>query len=220
MKTKHERPAREKRPMKERVRRMFGRRFRAGGYAVFAAAVVIAIAVMANLMAGALPSEKTKIDLTDQSLYTLGDQTRRILSSLDRDVTLYLLATSGYEDETIARLLDRYADQSSHIRVQYIDPTQKPTFLDGYDLDLTRLYANSVLVECGSRVRLVGYDEIYVTSYSMDYSSYSYTSSTSFDGENALTNAIHYVSSDAIPKVYTLTGHGETALSDTMNSYI
>ena len=64
MKTKHERPAREKRPMKERVRRMFGRRFRAGGYAVFAAAVVIAIAVMANLMAGALPSEKTKIDDT------------------------------------------------------------------------------------------------------------------------------------------------------------
>ncbi|MDY5349667.1 MAG: Gldg family protein [Candidatus Ventricola sp.] len=220
MKTKHERPAREKRPLKERVRRMFGRRFRAGGYAVFAAAVVIAIAVLANLLVCALPSEKTKIDLTDQSLYTLGDQTRRILSSLDQDVTLYLLATSGYEDETISRLLDRYADQSSHVRVQYIDPTQKPTFLDGYDLDLTRLYANSVLVECGSRVRLVGYDEIYVTSYSMDYSSYSYTSSTSFDGENALTNAIHYVSSDAIPKVYTLTGHGETALGDTIVGYI
>ena len=41
MKTKHERPAGEKRPMKERVRRMFGRRFRAGGYAVFAAAAVL-----------------------------------------------------------------------------------------------------------------------------------------------------------------------------------
>lgn len=210
----------KKRSLRERVARMFGSRFRAGTYAAFAAAVVIAIAVAANLLVSALPEDMTQLDLTSQSLYTLGDQTRRIAASLDKDVTLYLLAASGDEDETISRLLSRYAALSDHIRVQNVDPVQKPTFLDGYDLDVSRLYANSVLVECEGRSRLVSYDEIYVTQYSMDYYSYSYTATTDFDGENALTNAIHYVSSDAIPKVYTLTGHGETELSDTVKTLI
>lgn len=210
----------EKRTMKERVSGMFGKRFFAGSYSAFAAAVVIAIAVVVNLIVSALPAEKTQIDLTDQSIYTLSDQTKRIMASLDSDVTLYLLAQSGREDDTVVRLLDRYRGLSDHITVTLIDPTQKPTFLDGYDIDITRLYANSVLVECGEKTRLVGYDEIFVTSYEMDYYSYNYTSTTSFDGENALTNAIHYVSSGDIPKVYALTGHGETELSSTIETLV
>ncbi len=217
---KAERPQREKRPLKERVRRMFGKRFFAGSYSVFAAAIVIAIAVVLNLMAASLPSDKTQIDLTDQSLYTLSDQTRRVANSLTQDVTLYLLAQSGGEDETVLRLLERYADLSSHIRVETVDPNEKPTFLDNYDLNIERLYANSVLVECGDKVRLVGYDEIYVSSYEMDYYTYNYTISTDFDGENALTNAIHYVSSEDIPRVYTLTGHGESELSSSVATLI
>ena len=208
----------EKRPLKERVRRMFGKRFFAGSYSVFAAAVVIAIAVAVNLMAGALPTDKTEIDLTSQAIFTLSDQTRRIVSGVDQEVKLYLLAQSGSENDTVVRLLERYASLNDRIKVQTIDPNEKPTFLDRYDLGSTPLYANSVLVESGERTKLVGYDEIFVTSYSMDY--YSYTPSTSFDGENALTNAIHYVTSEDIPKVYTLTGHGESELSDTLNTLI
>lgn len=209
---------REKRPARDR--KLMKQRFYAGGYSVLATVIIIAIAVMANLMISSLPEDKVQLDLTDQSIYTLSDQTKRIAQSLDEDVNLYLLATSGYEDETITRLLKRYQALSDHIKVEYVDPTQKPTFLDHYDLDLSRLYANSVLVECGSRVRLVGYDEIFVTSYSMDYYSYNYTSTTSFDGENALTNAIHYVSSDNIPKIYTLTGHGEAELSSSITTLV
>ena len=210
----------EKLPMKARVRKMFGRRFFAGSYSAFAAAVVIAIAVVVNLMAGALPADKTEIDLTSQAIFTLSDQTKRIVSGIDQDVTLYLLAQSGNEDDTVTRLLDRYASLSDKIKVTYVDPNEKPTFIDNYDLGNTPLYANSVLVECGSRTKLVGYDEIMVTSYSMDYYSYNYTTTTSFDGENALTNAIHYVTSDSIPKVYTLTGHGEGELSSTIETLI
>lgn len=220
MKTKQRKPDMPKRPFKERVRRMFGKRFLAGSYSAFAAAVVIAIAVVVNLMAGALPTDMTEIDLTDQAIYTLGEQTRRIVTSLDEDVTLYLLAQRGGEDEQVSRLLDRYAALSDHIKVTPVDPNEKPTFLDNYDLGDTPLYANSVLVESGERTKLVGYDEIYVTSYSMDYYTYSYNTTTEFDGENALTNAIHYVTSENIPRVYTLTGHGEAELSETIATLI
>ncbi len=201
--------------MKRSLKSMFGQRFRAGSYATFAAVIVIAIAVMANVMVGALPSGMTEWDLTSQSLYSLSDQSKRIVSSLETDVNLYLLASDGGEDVTITRLLDRYEGLSSHLKVTYIDPVAQPTFLDDYELNLNSLYANSVLVSCGSRYRLVGYDEIYVTTYTYDdYSAYGYSASTEFNGEQALTNAIHYVSSENLPTVYLLTGHGETALAD------
>lgn len=207
---------REKNPV---ARAAFRKRFYAGGYFLAAVAVVIAIAVAANLVASALPSESTKLDLTAQSLFTLSDQTRRVAAALDRDVTLYLLANRGSEDETVRTLLDRYAGLSDRITVELVDPTEQPTFLDRYELEISRLYANSVLVVSGSKSRLVGYDEIFVTSYSMD-SYYGYTTSTSFEGENALTNAIHYVSRDDLPKVYTLVGHGETELPDSIAQLI
>ena len=202
------------------VKKLFGSRFRAGSYSAFAAIIVIVIAIFANLMVNSLPTSTTQLDMTNSSLYTLSDQTKRIVSSVDKDVNLYLLATSGNEDDTILRLLNRYADLSSHIKVSCVDPNAQPTFLQGYDLSVTRLYANSVLVDCGGRYRLVSYDDIYVTSYDMDYYSYSYSTTTTFDGENALTNAIHYVASDDLPKVYTLTGHGESELSSDITDAI
>ena len=202
------------------IKKLFGSRFRAGSYSAFAAVMVIVIAIFANLMVNSLPTSTTQLDMTNASLYTLSDQTKRIVSSVDKDVDLYLLAVSGNEDDTILRLLNRYADLSSHIKVTCVDPNTQPTFLQGYDLTVSRLYANSVLVDCGGRWRLVGYDEIYVTSYDMDYYSYSYSTTTTFDGENALTNAIHYVASDNLPKVYTLTGHGESELSDSLTEAI
>ncbi|MDO5435752.1 MAG: Gldg family protein [Clostridia bacterium] len=194
------------------LRKLFGSRFRAGSYSAFAAIIVIVIAILANMMVNTLPDSATQLDLTSGSIFTLSEQSKRIASSVSKDVDLYLLASTGYEDDTILRLLNRYADLSGHIRVTCVDPNTRPTFLQGYELSISRLYENSVLVDCGGRYRLVGYDEIYVTDYEMDYYSYSYTTTTTFNGENALTNAIHYVSSDDLPKAYTLTGHGESEL--------
>ena len=206
---------REKNPV---ARAAFRKRFSAGGYFLAAVAVVIAIAVAANLVVSALPSESTQLDLTAQSLFTLSDQTRRVAAALDRDVTLYLLANRGGEDEMVRTLLDRYAGLNDRITIELVDPTEQPTFLDRYELEISRLYTNSVLVVSGSKSRLVNYDEIFVTSYSMD--GYGYTTSISFEGENALTNAIHYVSRDDLPKVYTLVGHGETELPDSITQLI
>lgn len=201
---------------KQSLQKMFGGRFRAGSYSAFAAVIVIVIAVVVNLMAGSLPATTTQLDLTEQSLYSLSDQTKRIAASLDRDVELYIICNQGNEDATIQRLLERYEGLSSHIKAQSVDPTIQPTFLEKYELELSRLYENSVLVACGDKYRLVGYDEIFVTEYDMDYYSYNYTTTTTFDGENALTNAIHYVSSDDLPMAYTLIGHGESELSDSV----
>lgn len=202
--------------MKRLDRQLFGSRFKAGTYSAVAALLVIVLAVAANLAAGTLPESVTRIDLTRQSLYTLSEQTKRIVSSLDRDVDLYLLANTGREKAEITRLLSRYAALSSHIRVSYIDPTAQPTFLNAYDLTTANMNENSVIADCGGKYRLVDYSEIFVDTYVQDPQSGGYTRGTDFDGENAITNAIHYVSGDALPQVYLLSGHGEKELSDSM----
>ena len=68
------------------------------------------------------------------------------------------------------------------------------------------------------RYRYVDYNDIFV----MDYASYYYygTENWSFCGESELTSAIDYVVSENLPKVYLLTGHGESSLSDSFTSAV
>lgn len=88
-----------------------------GSYSL-AFTVVIAIAVFLNLLISELPSTATKIDVSENKLYSIGDETKTVASSLTEDVTLYLLAEDGSEDATLNELLTRYADLSSHIKYE------------------------------------------------------------------------------------------------------
>ena len=172
-------------------------------------------AVLMNLTAGKLPSQYLKYDVSDQKLFTTGDQTAEIVKGLDEDITLYLIAQQGSEDATLQELLDRYAGLSSHIKVETKDPVLYPNFVSQYTSE--NLSENSVLVVGQNRSKAVDYYDIY--QYSMDYSTYS-SSLSSFDGEGQITSAIAYVTAEDMPVVYTLTGHDEAELSTTVTSSI
>ena len=75
---------------------------------------------------------------------------------------------------------------------------------------------NSLIVESGDRYRYISYNDIYVTESSM----YSYTYSTSFDGEGAITSAIDYVVTEDLPQLYVLEGHGEAELPSTFSDQL
>lgn len=172
-------------------------------------------AVLVNLTAGKLPSQYLKYDVSDQKLFTTGDQTAEIVKGLDEDITLYLIAQQGSEDATLQELLDRYAGLSSHIKVETKDPVLYPNFVSQYTSE--NLSENSVLVVGQNRSKAVDYYDIY--QYSMDYSTYS-SSLSSFDGEGQITSAIAYVTAEDMPVVYTLTGHDEAELSTAVTSSI
>ena len=198
-----------KKPEKGAVRASFRTRaFHAGGYSLAAAAVVIAIAVVVNLVAGALPASWTRIDLTDTGLYSLSSQTQQIVSGLEDEVTVYWIVQDGYEDAALEQLLARYEGLSDRLTVEARDPLVYPSFAQQYTSET--LYNNSLIVVCGDRSRYISYYDIYVTDYSSYYTTG--TTSTEFAGEGELTAAINYVTSDDLPRVYTLTGHGESGL--------
>ena len=183
------------------------RKMRAGGYATMVAALTIAVAVAANLMVSNLPASMTKWDMTENGVYTLSEQSEEVAAGLDKEVTIYHIAQKGAEDSILVKFLDQYSALSPNIKVETIDPDVYPNFASQYTQE--QLYNNSLIVVCGDNSRYVSYYDIFKTTYTSDYSA-----STDFDGEGALTSAVAYVTSENLPKVYVLSGHGEPGLPD------
>lgn len=183
------------------------RKMRAGGYATMVAALTIAVAVAANLMVSNLPASMTKWDMTENGVYTLSEQSEEVAAGLDKEVTIYHIAQKGAEDSILVKFLDQYSALSPNIKVKTIDPDVYPNFASQYTQE--QLYNNSLIVVCGDNSRYVSYYDIFKTTYTSYYSA-----STDFDGEGALTSAVAYVTSENLPKVYVLSGHGEPGLPD------
>ena len=114
----------------------------------------------------------------------------------------------------IENLLGKYESLSDHISVVKRNPDVYPTFAEQYtDEDVPN---NSLVVECGDRYRYISYNDIYVSESNM----YSYSYSTSFDGEGAITSAIDYVVTEDLPQLYVLEGHGEAELPSTFSDQL
>ena len=186
-----------------------------GSYSMAMAAIFIVIVVVINMIVGAIPSKYSQIDVSSSKLYTIGDETKKVLKALDKDVTIYQIAQSGSEDDTISNLLKRYEDESKHIKVEVKDPVVNPKFASEYTTD--DLAANSLIVVCGDRNKVISYNDMYSTS--VDYNTWQQTT-TGFDGEGQITSAIGYVTSEDLPIMYTLSGHGEKDLDSSFKEDI
>ena len=171
-------------------------------------AIVVALTVVVNLIASALPETYTQIDATSQKLYSITKDTEKYLETLKDDVTLYVMVNKNSKDDNVDRTLQKYASASKHVKVKYVDPNVSPTFASKYtDNDVT---SNSIIVVCGDRSKVIDYNsDIYEYSYD---SSYNY-SVTGYDCEGQVTAAIQYVTSESTTNVYELTGHDESTLS-------
>ena len=88
------------------------RSFKAGGYSVVVTAIVLAIVIMVNVLASALPASATRFDTTSNQLFTLSQQTEQIVSGLADDVTIYWIVRSGKEEGYLETLLGRYTSLS------------------------------------------------------------------------------------------------------------
>ncbi len=192
-----------------------GKQFRQGSYSSILIVIVIAIIVVINLAASRMPSQYAKLDITENKLYSIGDQTLDLLNGLNQDVEIYYICQTGNEDDYISRMLGLYEDSSSHIHVTQIDPVVSPQFAAQYTDETVS--DNSIVVTCGDAYKYIAYSDMYATE--IDYSTYSYET-TGFDGEGQVTSAIDYVTSDSLPKMYILEGHNEVELSSTLKERI
>lgn len=186
----------------------------AGGYSLVITAVVLALLVVVNILVSALPASLTQYDISASKLYSITSNTKMVVNALDQDVTIYWIVQSGQEDSVLENLLDKYDSLSDHITVLKRNPDVYPTFAQQYTEEAVE--NNSLVVECGDRYRYISYSDIYLQEVDM----YSYTYTTSFDGEGAITSAIDYVVSQELPTLYLLEGHGEADLPDSFRDQL
>ena len=191
------------------------RAFRKDSYSAAMSVVVIAIVVVLNLIVGQIPSKYTEFDISTGKLYTIGDETKKVLKNLDEDITIHYIVQSGNEDATIEKLLNQYQENSSKIKVEKVDPVTSPNYTSQFTED--QVSENSLIVSSAKRNKVIDYSSMYETQ--MDYSTYQ-SQVSGFDGEGQLTSAIDYVLSDELPIVYYATGHNEVSLPDAVTDRI
>lgn len=182
-----------------------------GSYNMLYTVILIAAVVVINMIVGEIPEKYTQIDVSSQKLYTISDETAEFLKNLDQDVTIYHIVQSGGEDDVLEKMLTRYEEASKHVTVEKKDPVLYPNFTSQYTD--AQVSDNSLIVVHGDKSKVIDYNSLYEMEY--DY----YTGSggaTGFDGEGQIDSAISYVTSDDLPILYTLQGHGELELNSSL----
>ncbi len=165
------------------MRFLQSKQFRSGSYSGAYVAVFVGILVAANWL-GVQYNET--LDATSQKLYSLSDQTHKVLDNLDRDVTMsYFDRTSEFE--AAEDMLRRYENASNRVRVDYIDPDEQPAAAEAMNI---RSYGTLMLTIGAERHE---------------------ASSTS---EQDITNAIITAIKGQEKTACVATGHGEAASSD------
>ena len=189
------------------------RRLKNGAWHLTVTSLLLAALVILNMVVSAIPGRYTTKDVSQGRLYSIGESTLALLTSLEEDVTLNYIEMNGTTDETLLTLLETYEGASGHVKLKRISATRNPAFLSQYEENIK---ANDVIVTAGDKHTVVDYDSVY--QYSMGYD-YSY-SITGFDGEGQITSAITYVTQKESPALYYTTGHGEAAFSSYMTAWL
>lgn len=181
--------------------------FRAGGYSTAAAAIVIVIAVLLNLLVSNISTAYTNIDTTQTGLFSVSEQTKDLISSLENDVTIYYIASSDYRADYVSKLLDKFASCGSKLNVKDIDPDVEPNFASQYTTD--SVSNGDLLVVCGEKAQVVaGGDMVEYEAGSYEYYLYYLQNGQQTDiywnGEVKLVKAIDYVTATETYTVYFL----------------
>lgn len=185
-----------------------------GGYSFVMSVIVLAIVIAVNVFVSYLPTTLTQFDISESRLYSLTSSSKAVVGNLEEDTTIYWICQSGQESTVIEKLLDVYDALSDNLTVEKKDPDIYPTFAQEYTSETVT--NNSLIVVSGEKSRYISYESM----YEVDTTSYYTTGSVSqsFNGESLITTAIDYVTSEELPQVYILTGHGEADLTTAITS--
>ena len=154
----------QKNEQKQKKTSLFSsRRLRHGGFATLLVVAVIVITILLNIVISTLDNVwGLSYDLSSNRLYTISEQTERVVSAIDEPVHIYALMQTGSESQTVENLLENYRRLApDYITVTVVDPIQNPTFAQQFTSE--SLSVNSVIVtnEDGSRYRVIDQYDMY-----------------------------------------------------------
>ena len=165
-------------------------------------AILVAIFIGIHMLMEKL--ELSPIDLSQDKLYTLTEESKAKARNIDKDINIYFI---GYSDEsTQLDLARQYHKENEKINVEAIDLTERPDIANKYGIESGTV---GIVVECGDNSKILTESDL----YTYDMTTYETIDIT----EQRLTTAITSVSTDEIPKVYFLDGYSDFGLNVNMN---
>ncbi len=160
-----------------------------GTNAIISTLVILGIIVLVNFI---FSKRNYRYDLTAAGLYSLSDQTVKILNNLKNDVNAYAFYKST-QSGRMKDLLKEYNYHSSRFNYEFIDPDERPELAREYNVTA---YSTTVLVS-GEKQEKVSTQE-----------------------EQDLTNALVKVTREGSKVIYFSDGHGEKRMdSDEREGY-
>ena len=166
---------------KEIVERLKSRSGRLGANTLILSAAVIAIFAVANFLGF---RHHKRIDLTTQKFYSLSDQTKKIVSGLNKDVKM--IKFDQADNQALKDQMSEYQYLSKRLTFEVVDPQVKPEIARDYQI--TKM--GEFVVASGER-----------------------TERLESTGEQDIVNAILKVTRDSLKTVCFVEGHGERATS-------
>lgn len=182
-----------------------------GAFSATSIVLVIMIAILANVL---ITKTDWSYDVTDNKLYTLSEQSKKIVKNLDQDVTIYFLSSKKNTDDGYLKIVNQYKKNSKHVSVKFRDMELYPNFAKKYVSSGTA-EEGGIIVVCGEKGKYISPNDFVGTSMD-DSGNYS----TEVTLEPSVTSAINYVTSDDTPVIYLLSGHGELELDSSFQSSI
>ena len=139
-------------------------------------AVLAAIVICISAASAFLPASLRFADVSGKGTYKIDPKTKQFLSSLDEDVTVYLIDEDTTEQKLIS-FIERYCSRSSHIKLQRVDTSKDTEFRARYGFNEEANLSFCMVVESESRTRIISADELFVW-YNASYPDFGYMSSS------------------------------------------
>lgn len=218
---KDEEEKEDKKKRKKRKNPFASRNFRKGSFAVVFTCIVIVAVIVLNILVNVIQSKvpSLSIDMSGQNLYELSESSKEFVRSIDEEVTIavlapediYTQADTNFNEANI--LLKKYTAENDKIKIEYIDLSSNPTYINNYPNENITSY--SYIVSCGDKYKYLDVsNDLFTIGYDASTGS-SYVESSNV--ESAVTSAIYFVTSDNQTKVAVLNGFSSDSDSDSSN---
>jgi hypothetical protein len=159
------------------------------------AVLVIGITIFVNVLAATVDFNW---DMTANKLYSIGEQTEVILNNLQKEVEITMLSDKEEirTDEAgfiLVEFLENY-NKFDKVNVSFADPDKNPNIVTKLDESgVLTLNEHDIVIKCGSKSKKITlYDIFQQDNYGL----------MMFYGEQAVTGAIKYVTSETTPTIY------------------
>jgi len=200
-----------------------GKKLKYGTLTVIYTAIFITAAVILNIFVSYATNRfGLRIDLTDERIYEISDETKRFLQNdLKEDIQITVLSSENvYIDNAsfspIREVILRYiALSDGKISVRYIDPYVNPEIVDKYSDQGTPRYRD-IVIESAKRYKVLNPADLYAirTNYETQEQYI-----TGLQAEQKLSSAIMYCIIEELPLALRVQGHSEVNLPE-LNSLL